>query len=129
MGKERDQFIATMTAEGMGITAIRSILADAHKLQRYAELACNSEAADRDRIACPGVKLEARCLCDKFNGEHESIPRYALWEFRAEGRIIAACKKANVTPIFNGDPRGAVVKLRVPSGKTDDWGREGICVP
>ena len=34
-----------------------------------------------------------------------------------------------VVPIFNGDPRGAVLKLSVPSGRTDDWGQEGICVP
>ena len=32
-------------------------------------------------------------------------------------------------PVFSGDPRGHTVKLRVPSGRTDDWGREGICVP
>lgn len=32
-------------------------------------------------------------------------------------------------PIFNGDPRGACTKLRVPSGRTDDWGGEGVCVP
>ena len=25
--------------------------------------------------------------------------------------------------------RGAVLKLQVPSGRTDDWGQEGICVP
>lgn len=36
---------------------------------------------------------------------------------------------AGVSPIFNGDPRGATVKLSVPSGKTDDWGQVGICVP
>jgi hypothetical protein len=34
-----------------------------------------------------------------------------------------------ITPDFQGDPRGAVVKLKVPSGRTDDWGKTGICVP
>lgn len=31
--------------------------------------------------------------------------------------------------IFNGDPRGATVKLVMPDGRTDDFGAEGICVP
>jgi hypothetical protein len=32
-------------------------------------------------------------------------------------------------PVFSGDPRGAVLKIRVPDGFTNDMGREGICVP
>ena len=43
--------------------------------------------------------------------------------------ITVACEPYEVTPLFSGDPRGATVKLRVPSGYTDDWGTEGICVP
>jgi hypothetical protein len=35
----------------------------------------------------------------------------------------------NVTAKFSGDPRGATVKLQVPSGKTNDWNESGICVP
>lgn len=31
--------------------------------------------------------------------------------------------------VLSGDPRGCTVKLTVPSGRTNDWGREGICVP
>lgn len=30
---------------------------------------------------------------------------------------------------FGGDPRGCTVKIVVPDGATNDWGREGICVP
>jgi hypothetical protein len=30
---------------------------------------------------------------------------------------------------FSGDPRGATVKLKMPDGRYDDWGQEGICVP
>jgi len=32
-------------------------------------------------------------------------------------------------PTFQGDPRGCCVKLRVPSGRTDDGNHEGMCVP
>ena len=31
--------------------------------------------------------------------------------------------------VFGGDPRGCTVKVVVPSGRTNDWGKEGICVP
>lgn len=28
---------------------------------------------------------------------------------------------------FSGDPRGACVFIKTPDGRTDDWGRRGIC--
>lgn len=31
--------------------------------------------------------------------------------------------------IFQGDPRGCVLKIIFPDGYTNDWGKEGICVP
>lgn len=34
-----------------------------------------------------------------------------------------------IEPVFQGDPRGAVVKLRLATGYTDDWGNTGLCVP
>jgi hypothetical protein len=34
-----------------------------------------------------------------------------------------------VRAVFQGDPRGATVKLLLPSGRTNDWGAEGGCVP
>lgn len=30
--------------------------------------------------------------------------------------------------VFQSDPRGVTVKVKLPSGKTDDCGKEGICV-
>jgi hypothetical protein len=31
--------------------------------------------------------------------------------------------------VTQGDPRGNVLKIQVPDGYTNDWGREGIAVP
>ena len=31
--------------------------------------------------------------------------------------------------VAGGDPRGCCLKVTVPSGYTDDMGREGVCVP
>lgn len=54
---------------------------------------------------------------------------------RLEKRIRELCFKLPtiggraIEPIFQGDPRGACVKLKMPDGRYDDCGREGICVP
>jgi len=54
-------------------------------------------------------------------------------ECQQEGRVEQATKYLlqgyKAKPIFSGDPRGCTLKISVPSGKTNDWGREGICVP
>lgn len=31
--------------------------------------------------------------------------------------------------VYSRDPRGATLKIVVPDGYTNDWGKEGICVP
>lgn len=52
-------------------------------------------------------------------------------EQQLEKRIRQICKELGdgFGVIFQGDPRGSTVKITVPSGKTNDWGKEGICVP
>lgn len=53
---------------------------------------------------------------------------------RRIGDILANLEPKGVTGCsvfakFGGDPRGCTVKIVVPDGYTNDWGREGICVP
>lgn len=138
---ERYKFIEAMRAEGVPQDVALLVLRHANTIQRCAMLECSSEAADRDRVHCPGRIPHAllvdreRCLCrdygsaDETGKHHGMIPRIARTSDRSERRIATLLAPFNVTPIFHGDPRGACVKLQVPSGKTDDWGREGLCVP
>lgn len=131
--KEREEFIAHVTAEGLPISVIRQILAKANTLQKIAELSCSSEAADRDRVPCPAVKSgkDEDCCCDfSYQNKHIDVPRIDRQEMRIKRqleKLIAGRKGFNLH--FQGDPRGAVVKLAVPSGKYDDCSREGLCVP
>lgn len=81
----------------------RAILRDAATHYRLAEQDCNvglTEAQARRSDAC-------------------------------ERRILARC--AELGPgfgaVFSGDPRGATVKITLPSGYSDSWGGEGLCVP
>ena len=63
---ERDSFIAQMSREGLPLDVTRALLRAATTLQRYAELACSSEAADRDRVPCPAAttkQIRLRCPC------------------------------------------------------------------
>lgn len=46
-----------------------------------------------------------------------------------QARMAKLLSKYGVEPIFGGDPRGCVFKLKLPSGQTNDFGREGWCVP
>lgn len=133
--KEREEFLVTVVQEGLPVSVARQILAKANTLQRIAELSCSSEAADRDRVPCPAVKSGKMddCLCSMIpeaDSEHETVPRIDRQEARIKRqleRLMVGREGFKLN--FQGDPRGAVVKLAVPSGKYDDLGREGLCVP
>jgi hypothetical protein len=148
---ERERFLRTMQAGGMAPEIARRILRHANTVQRLSVLACNGDR--RPYVPCPAsyAGREELCLCDKPDcdkpdGQHEKIPPVAIEQARAKRLIREWCDKACLaweaadpqhrscitipfSAVFGGDPRGACVRLEVPSGKTDDWGREGICVP
>ena len=114
--KEREAFIARMTREGLPLGVTRLLLREATGLNRRAELACSSEAADRDRVDCPASsrhvyhvrkegKLEERsyarkptgpCLCDALNDGHQDITRITLQDWFSERRIQKALAWVNV---------------------------------
>lgn len=131
--KDREEFIALMAYEGVSLDVARRLLRHAATLQRIAELECSSEAADKDRVRCPAeVSDKYECCCDfgyQTPGEHSTVPRVSAQSKRIEFHVWQLCKQAGLKPVFSGDPRGAVVKLVVPSGKTNDWGQTGLCVP
>jgi hypothetical protein len=99
--KARQEFIALMAAEGIPLDVSLKVMRYATTMQRIAVKECNEGLTPDDR--------EKDDWC--------------------EGKIKDLLTPLKCTPIFNGDPRGAVVKIKVPSGHTDDWGQTGICVP
>jgi hypothetical protein len=126
--QERDQCIARLTAEGLRLPAIHTLLRSATTMQRLAELACSSEAADRDRVPCPGTP----CLCD-YDGEHHDVPRIRVQDWHAEQRAAKALPSGWST-LTQGDPRGAVLRVVPPSyaernAGRDIHNREGIYIP
>jgi hypothetical protein len=128
--RDRDYFIARMTKEGLDMRVIEQLLRAATTLQRYAELACSSEAADRDRVPCPAkVKAGNACLCDRpfsvlsdedsANGrpganDHQDVTRITVQEYRLVSRLQLAVP-ADWSIDTQGDPRGYVLRVVPPS--------------
>lgn len=143
--RDREAFIARMTREGLDLDAIHTLLRCATSINRYAELACSSEAADRDRIKCPAWERygpyvddmpeapAVPCLCDvDHDGEgrdgnpasvHTKIPRITLQDWRAEQRAIKAVP-AGWRVLTEGDPRGYTLKVIPPSYAERNHGRD-----
>ena len=59
----------------------------------------------------------------------DTIARLERREANIEKWFIETLVPFGITPVFSGDPRGAVVKLKVPSGRTNDFGRIVLRVP
>ena len=118
---DRDEFVGVIVAEvgqptttrtdngvneriaADAVALARLILRNAQTIQRHATDLCNREVTGREMTAA----------------------------LRAGDRIRAACEPWGIVPHFNGDPRGACVKLLLPSGRWNSWGgkEDGYCVP
>ena len=121
--QERDEFIARMAREGLDMDTTRALLRAATTLQRYAELACSSEAADRDRVPCPGLKRADECCCDGNGTGHESVPRITVLDWRLERRTRAKMP-TGWAMTTQGDPRGYVLRVIPPSYAARHAGRD-----
>ena len=113
--KDRDEFVGVIVAEvankgvplhqgvHQGTDLARLILRNAATIQRHAIDECNRPTTLRETQVAG----------------------------RAKQRIIEACKPWGIKPTFGGDPRGACVKLLLPSGRWNSMGGAecGYCVP
>jgi hypothetical protein len=99
---EKLEFVFAMARHStLNLNTCKRIMRFATTHQRLAETACNRELTERE------IRKQESVMMD----------------------IIALCADADVKPDFSVDQRGCTVKLQVPDGYTNDWGREGICVP
>jgi hypothetical protein len=122
---EREDFLVKAVSEGLPIDVARLLLRHSNTLQRLAVAQCNgdwpADNGERKTVECEGC---GSCWHPSvMKGTPKRCP-----DCRTTARVKAILPEG-FTAIMNGDPRGAVLKIAVPSGNTDDWGREGICVP
>lgn len=55
--------------------------------------------------------------------------RIAKREAQIERRIAELCAEIGIAVHFGGDPRGYTVKVQLPNGASNTWGRDGWGVP
>ena len=84
------------------------------------------------RLATRHHKLmEDRCSgkgAEEAQFDSDGNPRGQLATVR--GKLTAAATECDLAGvIFSGDPRGCTAKLNIPNGETNDWGKEGWCIP
>jgi hypothetical protein len=131
--RERDEFIAHASSAGLRLDVIRLLLRNATTLQRLAEASCNgdwpADNGERKTKVCP--ECGGGWAPSSFaRPKGEAVP--VCPDCRAQYRVRALLEGTPFDPYFQGDPRGAVLRL-VPKGTPHeliDCGRErGIYVP
>ncbi len=120
---ERERFSALLCRESGYVYA-----------HRCAELLCRhgKTYARLQEANCNGVGTWSGESNESFARRQERFEKeLERREGNLERRIREICAQLGkgFEPVFGGDPRGATVKIRVPSNKTTDWGGEGVCVP
>ena len=107
----RDEYLVRVSKLGMDLNTALLLLRHAATLQRLAEAQCNG-----DWPADNGECQTAECLpCGSFwhpsvlKGKDKLCP-----DCRTVARVKAILALSDVIPIFQGDPRGCVLKLQFP---------------
>ena len=124
--REREEFLVALAKEGVPMERELgwALLRYARTLHRLAEAQCNG-----DWPADNGQRPTAAChVCDSLWAP-EAIRDQKCPDCRTKAAVRQLLDGTGIEPIFSGDPREAVLKLRLPSGRTNDWGQTGFCVP
>lgn len=130
--KQREEFVGLIVMHAVGPTGIgsedeRDRIQVAQRLLRYGatygriqEFDCNGPDARY------GQDEYNRRMQERWEREQERLHRK---EERITEKVVKLCESIGCKAVFQGDPRGNTLKIVVPDGYTNDWGREGICVP
>jgi hypothetical protein len=123
--KDRWEFIHLMmkhttVPEGEAQRAALKLLRYGATYSRIQEFECNAPDARY------GQDEYNKRMQECWDRERERLEKR---EARITEQMKELCKAIGCEVILQGDPRGSTVKIRVPDGFTNDWGREGICVP
>lgn len=109
MSKDRDEFVAVLTRE-LPDWSIGQVVDLAAKLMRYGRLSHRLAEA-----LCNRELTAAEERQDTANDERI--------------RLLVATLGVGFGCMISGDPRGATVKLILPSRRSNSFGGEGWCVP
>jgi hypothetical protein len=138
--RDRDEFIGIIIREGGTVTLARALMRAATTLQRLAEASCNGDwpADNGERKVAPCGKCRSLWVPSTLKTKAKLCP-----DCRTEERVKKLLFQANCdrypgrdfrdeslpawSASFNGDPRGAVLRVHVPSGRDESY--DGVYVP
>jgi hypothetical protein len=129
--RDRDEFIGIIIREGGTVTLARALMRAATTLQRLAEASCNGDwpADNGERKVAPCGKCRSLWVPSTLKTKAKLCP-----DCRTEKRVRAFLSLWDgkdgspwFVPEFGGDPRGAVLRVHVPSGRDESY--DGVYVP
>ena len=130
--RQRAEFVARCEAEGLPEGWAERMLRQAATATRLAVATCNGDWPAEGEWACGSGRKSVR-YCDKCQAG------WARGSFNARGecpdcaserRIKGLAAEVGIAVECSGDPRGAVVKVKFPSGRGNSWGDPSFyCVP
>lgn len=119
----RGRFLEILHSEGVPEPAARQVLRLATTLTRLAVAQCNGD------WPCDNGEREIAFCIDCQSGMVPSkMVRGICEDCRTTTRLTTLLDGFGIAAIMQGDPRGCVVRLRLPSGRADD-GDGNLCVP
>lgn len=113
---QREEFIGRMVREGMDVETARLVLRDAATVQRWAEAECNGEIQRDDNGENP-ERVYGHSIRSVWHETRFKVPDR---DAQAQARIRKRMPRG-FAAVFQGDPRGACVKILTPSGDGDSW--------
>ena len=134
--KERERTIAELSKFGVPLATIRKLLRYGATLHRLAEAQCNgdwpADNGQRKVVACSRCEsmwvrssLVRDYTAPKIQKPGDDRPRYIPMickDCRTEDLIRQTCREADLIPDINGDPRGAVLCVKLPTMNDHDRG-------
>jgi len=128
--KWREQTIAELSRAGIPLHTIRKLLRYGATLHRLAEAQCNGDypCDNGGRKVVPCTRCESLWVrssmvrdytAPKVEGKY--IPLICK-DCRTAELIEAACREVNLVPDIGGDPRGAVLCVKLPTMSEHDRG-------
>lgn len=111
--KHREEFIHRAAEAGIPLHVARAFLRLGSTLHRLAEAQCNG-----DWPADNGERKVLPCSRCQMCWVPSSITKWGLCpDCRTSDRALALGKEYGLDVIVNGDPRGAVLSIRLASGR------------
>lgn len=120
--RHREDFIARLAKHNIRPDDARKLLRYARTLHRLAEAQCNG-----DWPADNGQRPVEPCAeCDGLWVPSVLLKGKRCPDCRTTALVRNICQHIGIEPEFSGDPRGCVLKLRIPGDPGNCWGGDGL---